>query len=120
MPVCIYIAKLWQHFKAVKSTFHICSLLILVLLGRYDLDDCQIVCDNCNHQYDNRLLSVVAAGYWPGNVSREFNYLFSQELLEYFDCLHKFIPSLSIGGFLRTLEKLSADNARVRTYDVCI
>ena len=91
-------------------------MFVLILLGRYDLDDCQMVCNNCNHQYNDRLSSVIAAGYWPGNVSREFIYLFSQELLEYFDCLHKFIPSLSIGGFLHTLEKISADNARVRAY----
>ena len=56
---------------------------------------------------------MIAAGYWPGNVSREFIYLFSQELLEYFDHLHKFIPNLSVGGFLHALERISADNARV-------
>ncbi|XP_065909643.1 uncharacterized protein [Dysidea avara] len=39
--------------------------------------------------------------------------MFSQDLLEFFDTLHKFIPSLSTGGFIRTLEKISADNARV-------
>ena len=85
----------------------------LISLGRYDLDDCQLVCNNCNYQYDERISSVVAAGYWPGNVSQEFVYLFSQELLDYFDCLHKYIPSLSIGGFIHTLEKITADNARV-------
>ena len=84
-----------------------------IFSGRYDLDDSQIVCNNCNYHYDDRLSSVVSAGYWPGNVSRDIAYMFSQDLLEFFDTLHKFIPSLSTGGFIRTLEKISADNARV-------
>ena len=84
----------------------------IFLLGKFDLDDCQIVGSNCNYQYDDRLASVVSAGYWPGNVSRDANYLFSQDLLDFFDTLHKCVPSLSTGGFIRTLE-LSADNARV-------
>jgi len=55
----------------------------------------------------------VSAGYWPGNVSRDINYVFSQDLLDFFDSLHKCVPSLSTGGFVRALEKISADNARV-------
>lgn len=70
-------------------------------------------CNNCNCHYNERLPSVVADGYWPGNVPQEFIYLFSQELLDYFDCLYKFISSLSVERFLHTLEKVSADNASV-------
>jgi len=72
---------------------------------QYDLDDCLIIRSNCNYQYDDRLSPIVSAGYWPGNVSRDVTYLFSQDLLEFFDILHKFIPSLSTGGFIHTLEK---------------
>ena len=69
-----------QYLLTSKFVFVTIRLHMSIFSGRYDLDDSQIVCNNCNYHYDDRLSSVVSAGYWPGNVSRDIAYMFSQDL----------------------------------------
>ena len=86
--------------------------------GRFDLDDCHVVCTACDHSYGDDLASILLLGFWPGSVARNSCYIFSNELLNFFDLLQKCLPGTSIGGFIETLEYLSKSHARVSRYDI--
>ena len=77
------------------------------------MDDCTLACEHCLYVQDDRLAAVIDSGFWPGNLTRKYQYLVSKKLFAFFDCLHKFLPGTSISGFLHTLEELSARNGRV-------
>ena len=85
-----------------------------VQIGRFDLDDCNAVCKNCDYRYGDSISSVICAGFWPGNIARSCQYMFSTELFNFFDSLQKFVPRTSIGGFIHTLEHLSSCHGRVK------
>ena len=82
-------------------------------LGRYDLDDCVVLCEDCKYEAKYELCNLIESGFWPGNVARRANYLFSFELFDLFDKLHKFMPGSSIYGFIQTIEEISRQRGRV-------
>ena len=88
--------------------------MVCLFSGRFDFDDCIIICNSCGHRYGNSISSLIYAGFWPGNVTRGLNYLFSVELFRFFDLLQKYLPGTSIAGFIHTLEQLSSHHGRVR------
>jgi len=84
-----------------------------IIIGRFDLDDCSAVCGNCGYKYGDNMSSVIYAGFWPGNIARSCQYMFSIELFKFFDAMQKFVPGTSITGFIQTLEQLSSCHGRV-------
>ena len=86
--------------------------LCKVKLGRYELDDTKISCDECN-------ACLLLNGFWPGSVERYAQYLFDTDVFCFFDLLQKFNPGLSTSGFLHSLEQFSAMKGRVRTLLDC-
>ena len=60
--------------------------------------------------------SIIDSGFWPGNLTRSHQYLFSKKVFDMFDLLHKVLPGTSISGFLHSLEEVSALNGRVYMY----
>ena len=87
---------------------------MLSIIGRFDLDDCNAVCSNCDYKYGDSISSVICAGFWPGNITRSCQYMFSIELFKFYDTLQKFVPGTSMTGFIRTLEHLSSCHGRVK------
>lgn len=79
-------------------------------LGRYDLDDEVLFCDQCK-------IEEYLHGFWPGSVERHSQYLFDEDLFLFFDFLQKFNPGMSTSGFLHALEQFSAAKNRVSTLD---
>lgn len=91
------------------------SLIFMIFIGRFDFDDCIVICSSCGYKYGNSISSLIYAGFWPGNVARDFHhYLFSIELFRFFDLLQKNLPGTSIAGFIHTLEQFSSNHGRVR------
>ena len=74
---------------------------------------CTLACEHCLFVLDDRLPAIIDSGFWPGNLIRKYQYLFSKKLFTFFDYLHKFLPGTSISGFLHTLEEVSSQNGRV-------
>ena len=72
------------------------------------------MCTCCNYSYGDDIASILSIGFWPGSVARNSRYIFSSELLKFFDLLQKCLPGTSIGGFIETLEHLSKTHGRVR------
>lgn len=85
-------------------------------IGRFDLDDCYVYCTTCKYKYGDTFSSFINAGFWPGTVARNCQYLFSMEMFEFFNLLQKFLPGTSGTGFIHTLEQLSLQHGRVSTY----
>ena len=85
-------------------------------IGRYDLDDCVLLCEDCKYEAKNELCNLIESGFWPGNVARKSNYLFSFELFNLFDKLHKFMPGSSVNGFVQAIKEISQQRGRVCLY----
>lgn len=94
----------------------IIKMYIMCSTGRFDLDDCMVICSNCSHSYGDTISSILSIGFWPGSVVRNSHYLFSTELLNFFDLLQKCLPGTSISGFVEALEHLSHSHGRVCLY----
>ena len=78
-------------------------------VGRYDLDDCLVLCEDYKYEARNELCNLIESGFWPVNVSRKTNYLFSFEVFDLFNNLHKFMPGSFINGFIQTIEEMSRE-----------
>ena len=96
--MCVHVSKMFMLFLTV---------------GRFDLHDCYVCCTNCEYKYGDSFSSFINAGFWPGNITRNSQYLFSLEVFKIFDLLQKFLPGTSTTGFLHTLERLSLQHGRV-------
>ncbi|XP_065905972.1 uncharacterized protein [Dysidea avara] len=81
--------------------------------GRFDLDVCTLACEHCSFVLEDMLPAIIDSGFWPGNVARRHQYLFSKKVFDLFDLLHKVLPGTSVSGFLHTLEEVSALNGRL-------
>ena len=90
---------------------HIC--ISFKTVGRFDLDDCYICCTNCEYKYGDSFTSFINAGFWPGNIARNCQYLFSIEMFKFLNLIQKFLPGTSATGLVRTLEQLSLQHGRV-------
>ena len=77
------------------------------------MDACTLACENCSYLQEDMLPVIIDSGFWPGNIARRCQYLFSKKVFNLFDCLHKMLPGTSVNGFLHTLEEVSACNGRV-------
>ena len=74
-------------------------------VGRYDLDDCLVLCEDCKYEARNELCNLIESGFWPGNVSRKTNYLFSFEVFDLFNNLHKFMPKWIYSDYRRNVSR---------------
>ena len=84
------------------------------------MDVCTLACEHCSFVLEDMLPAIIDSGFWPGNVARRHQYLFSKKVFDLFDLLHKVLPGTSVSGFLHTLEEVSALNGRVRVVNCTI
>ncbi len=86
-------------------------------LGRYDLNDVLLICDNCGQEIHLETPhDVIREQYWPGNPARKSAHIFDTDLFLFYDLLKKHNPGLSEVGFLRTLEQFSLSKGRVSAH----
>jgi len=88
--------------------FHLCHTFTFVLHV--------LLCEDCKYEAKNELCNLIESGFWPGNVARKSNYLFSFELFNLFDKLHKFMPGSSVNGFVQAIKEISQQRGRVCLY----
>ena len=109
---CIIIVK--KAFPLAVALLHCCTcnymrfLLLLSILGRYDIHHQRYQCQKCHKILSTADVDVVApSGFWPGSIA-DTTYLFHQDLLLHWDILQKQIPGISERAFIKSLELFSS------------
>ena len=76
-----------------------------------------VVCQACKEVvHSESLKDLIREGYWPGAAERRSQYIFDQQLFQFYDLLQKNNPGLSEYGFLQTLRQFSEMKGRVNLY----
>lgn len=81
--------------------------------GRYDLFMHSLNCLDCQAtRKPYNLKSVIESGYWPSSV-KTFSCLYRQDVFVMWDAFKSRMPGSSEHSFLKALEDISLQNARV-------
>lgn len=114
---CIIIVK--KVFLLAVALLHCCTcncmefLLLLSVLGRYDIHHKRYQCQKCHKILSAADADIVAqSGFWPSSIA-DATYLFHQDLLLHWDILQKQIPGISETAFIKLLELFSKQKGRV-------